>query len=112
MAKFLLEKAREDSKKWDLELKEKIMNNPEAKETYERKKHEIQIALLMRSVRKEANLSQEEVAKRMKTTRSAVSRMESSGAGRHSPSIDTLLKYAHALGYALKIDFMPIERPR
>ena len=88
MAKFSLEKAREDSKKWDLELRERILNSPEAKEIYERKKREIEIALLMRSVRKEARLSQEEVAKRMKTTRSAVSRMESSGAGRHSPSIE------------------------
>jgi DNA-binding XRE family transcriptional regulator len=112
MAKFSLEKAREDSKKWDLELREKIMSNPEAKEVYDRKKREIEIALLMRSARKEARLSQEEVAKRMKTTRSAVSRMESSGVGRHSPSIDTLLKYAHALGYAVKIDLTPIEQRR
>lgn len=69
----------------------------------------IEIALLMRKAREKAKLSQEDVAERMHTTRSAVSRLESYGAGRHSPSIETLLKYAQALGYAVKINLVPVK---
>lgn len=47
--------------------------------------------------RKQAGLTQEEVAARMGTTKSAVSRLESSlRTDKHSPSFATLRKYAHA----------------
>ena len=49
--------------------------------------------------RKQAGLTQEEVAARMGTTKSAVSRLESSlRTDKHSPSFATLRKYAHACG--------------
>jgi transcriptional regulator with XRE-family HTH domain len=63
----------------------------------------------MRETREKANLSQEDVAERMHATRSAVSRLESSGTGRHSPSLETLLKYAQALGYSIKINLVPAK---
>ena len=49
--------------------------------------------------RQRAGLTQEELAARMGTTKSAVSRLDSSlcHAG-HSPSFATLKKYAHACG--------------
>lgn len=56
--------------------------------------------------RKNANMTQEEVAKRMGTTKSAVSRLESSLMdNQHSPSLSTLRRYATALGYKLEISF-------
>lgn len=54
--------------------------------------------------RKQAGLTQEEVAARMGTTKSAVSRLEASiRSDHHSPSFATLRKYAHACGKRLVI---------
>lgn len=109
MAKYSLEHARKMSKKWDKEIEKKVMSDPELRDIYQRKYREIEIALLMRKTREKTNLTQEDVAERMHTTRSAVSRLESSGTGRHSPSLETLLKYAQALGYSLKINLIPAK---
>ena len=49
-----------------------------------------------------AGVTQAEVAERIGTTQSAVARLES-GRGKHSPSIATLEKYAHALGCRLEL---------
>lgn len=54
--------------------------------------------------RKQAGLTQEEIAARMGTTKSAVSRLEASiRSERHSPSFATLRKYAHACGKRIVI---------
>ncbi len=53
-------------------------------------------------LRMEAGLSQESLAKRMGTTKSAISRLES---GHHAPSMSTLNKVAQALGKTLRISF-------
>ncbi|OGT42403.1 MAG: hypothetical protein A3F42_05880 [Gammaproteobacteria bacterium RIFCSPHIGHO2_12_FULL_37_34] len=105
MAKFSLEKARKSSKKVNAKIEKRVMSDPESRALYERKKREIELALLMRKKREKANISQEEIAQRMHTTRTAISRLESLGSGRHSPSIDTLFKYAQALGYKVNISF-------
>ena len=56
------------------------------------------------TARKQAGLTQEEVAARMGTTKSAVSRLEASiRSESHSPSFATLRKYAHACGKRLVI---------
>ena len=56
------------------------------------------------TARKEAGLTQEEIARRMGTTKSAVSRLEASlGSEKHSPSLATLRKYAKACGKRLEI---------
>ena len=59
----------------------------------------------MLSARTRAGLTQEAVADRMGTTKSAVSRLES--AGKHAPSVASLKKYADAVGCKLKIEFIP-----
>ena len=55
----------------------------------------------MLSARAKAGLTQEAVAESMGTTKSAVSRLESSG--KHTPSLASLKKYAHAVGCRLEI---------
>lgn len=52
-----------------------------------------------------AGLTQEEVAASMGTTKSAISRLEA--AGKHSPSVTTLKKYARALGCDVEIRIVP-----
>ena len=59
--------------------------------------------------RARAGLSQAQLAKRMKTTQSAIARLES---GRAQPSTRTLQRFAAATGHRLKISFEPVEKGR
>jgi DNA-binding XRE family transcriptional regulator len=52
-----------------------------------------------------AGLTQDAVAERMGTTKSAISRLEA--AGRHAPSLATLKKYAAAVGCELQVKLVP-----
>ena len=56
----------------------------------------------MVSARKEAKMTQTELAEKIGTTQSAIARLE---AGRVSPSIATLQRYAMATGRSLHINF-------
>jgi DNA-binding XRE family transcriptional regulator len=62
---------------------------------------EYQVAGQMLQARSRAGLTQDAVAERMGTTKSAVSRLES--AGRHAPSLTTLKRYASAVGCELQV---------
>lgn len=72
------------------------------------KKHEVALAIadLVILHRTRTGLTQEELASRMETSVSAISRLES---GFHVPSIDTLRKLAGALGGRVKIDIVDIK---
>lgn len=69
-----------------------------------------ELARLVIKHRMALGLSQEELAERMGTSHSAVSRIES---GRHRTSVETLRRLAHALGLRLVVGFEsgPLERP-
>jgi ribosome-binding protein aMBF1 (putative translation factor) len=69
---------------------------------------EFQLASLLIGARARADLSQEQLAARMKTTRTVISRLES---GRMKPSMRTLERFARATGHKLEITFSP-EKPR
>jgi DNA-binding XRE family transcriptional regulator len=64
--------------------------------------------LLLRQLleaRQRAGLTQEEVAVRMGTTRSAISRLE--GSRKHLPALSTLRRYADVLGCDVEISLVP-----
>ncbi len=104
MTKTSLEYAKSHSKQWHDSLKKKVTSSPEALAAYERTKKEIELSMMLREAREKSDLSQDDLAARMHTSRTAISRLESSGMdARHSPSINTLLRYAHALGYTVDI---------
>ena len=75
------------------------------REAYDAFETEYALAHEMLSARTRAGLTQEAVADRMGTTKSAVSRLE--GAGKHAPSMSSLKRYADAVGCTLKIEFIP-----
>jgi ribosome-binding protein aMBF1 (putative translation factor) len=75
------------------------------REAYEALGVEYAVAREMLSARSRAGLTQEAVATRMGTTKSAVSRLEA--AGKHAPSMASLKKYANAVGCSLKIELVP-----
>ena len=68
-------------------------------EAYDALALEYQVAGQMLKARSRAGLTQDAVAERMGTTKSAVSRLES--AGKHAPSLATLKRYAQAVGCEL-----------
>lgn len=74
-------------------------------EAYEALEVEYTLAHDMLAARARAGLTQEAVAGRMGTTKSAISRLES--AGKHAPSVASLKKYAAAVGCTLKIELVP-----
>jgi DNA-binding XRE family transcriptional regulator len=74
-------------------------------EAYDALELEYQLASQMLKARSRAGLTQDAVAERMGTTKSAVSRLES--AGRHAPSLTTLKRYASAVGCELQVRLVP-----
>ena len=63
------------------------------------------LASQLLKARSRAGLTQDAVAERMGTTKSAISRLE--GAGKHAPSIATLKRYAKAVGCDLQVRLVP-----
>ncbi len=84
------------------ELKKKALERPDVKAEYDRLADEFALLDEFLKARAEAGITQEELAKRMGTTQSAIARLESGKAG-HSPSLATLQKYARALGCRLEV---------
>ena len=89
---------------------QKASKRREFREAYEALAIEYALAREMLSARSRAGLTQEAVATRMGTTKSAVSRLEA--AGRHAPSMASLKKYADAVGCRLKIELVPQRASR
>ena len=85
----------------------KARKRKEFAEAYEALSLEFDLANQMLKARSKAGLTQDAVAERMGTTKSAVSRLEA--AGKHTPSLATLARYAQAVGCELQIKLV---RPR
>jgi ribosome-binding protein aMBF1 (putative translation factor) len=90
------------------DFKKELLQDKEVLKEYEDLAEEYQLLDEMLKARKRAGLSQAVIAKKMHTTASAISRLESLGeTKRPSPSISTLKKYARALGCRLSIKLIP-----
>ena len=86
------------------ELKSTALQSEDVRSEYNALEPEFSLYREMLRARKEAGLSQAEVAARMGTKAPAVTRLESSlTTGKHSPSVETLRRYAEAVGCRLEI---------
>lgn len=81
-------------------FKKRMLKDPKVKAEYDALEEEFALASELIGARARSKLSQEEVAKRMGTSQSAVARMES---GRTLPSTSSLVKYAKAVGHRVEI---------
>jgi DNA-binding XRE family transcriptional regulator len=88
----------------------KAFKRPGFREAYEALEVEYALAHEMLAARSRAGLTQEAVAVRMGTTKSAISRLEAGG--KHAPSVASLKRYAAAVGCTLKIELVPAMTKR
>ncbi|HTG45425.1 MAG TPA: helix-turn-helix transcriptional regulator [Verrucomicrobiae bacterium] len=82
-------------------LHEKWMNDPKYRDEYAAVETEFDLARALIAARTKAGLTQEEVAERMTTSQSFVSRLEG---GSVTPTWKSLQRYAHATGTKLRIE--------
>lgn len=82
------------------EVKKDMFKDEEFKAEYERLKPRYEAIEQIMRARKEQNMTQEELAKRVGTQKSNISRLES---GNYNPSLDFLVKVAESLGKHLSI---------
>ena len=82
--------------------KAKLLQDPEFKKLYEEAQPEFEIAKAVIHARIKNKITQKELAERMNTTQSVISRLEQ---GRTSPSIALLKRIATALNTSLQVRF-------
>ncbi len=87
------------------EMKAKMLEDPAVRAEYERlEREEMPMFDAILAARKAAGLTQAQVAERMGTKAPAVARLENAlVTGSPSPSLNTLRKYAAALGKRLEV---------
>jgi DNA-binding XRE family transcriptional regulator len=82
------------------DVKDKLLNSPEARKAYEEAVDEIRAIRLMTQIRKAARVTQEEIAAKMGTQKSNISRLEN---GKTDPRLSTLFSYARAQGVEIEL---------
>lgn len=87
-------------------LKNKAFQNPKVKTEYDNLESEFELIDTLLAMRKKSGLTQEEVAQKMGTKKSNISRLEK---GSNNPSWKTLQNYAHACGFEIFMKFKNIK---
>jgi transcriptional regulator with XRE-family HTH domain len=85
------------------DTEKKLQEDSEVMAYYKMLEPKYFIVRSMIKARIDSGLSQEEIAKRMKTSQSSIARLES---GNQMPNLNTLFKYAKALGTIPVISFI------
>jgi len=90
-------------------FKEKALVDPEVAREYERFSAAYELKKQLIRIRKEAGLTQEEIAEILQTKKSSISRLENVHS-KVSPKLSTIEAYAKAAGYKLEVNFIPQVR--
>jgi DNA-binding XRE family transcriptional regulator len=92
------------------ELMRVALSRPGVKQEYEALKEEFALLEELIKARLASGKSQEQIAEDMGTSTSTVGRLETGGGTkRHSPTLATLERYAHAVGCILQIRLVPCK---
>lgn len=95
------------------EMVREWMEDPDFVREYVNLEEEFALFDELLRARKEAGLTQAEVAERMATKPSVVARLEAGGGRqKHSPSLATLQRYADAVGCRLEIKMVRVSPKR
>jgi len=87
-------------------FKAKALVKPEVKIQYEELELAYELRAKLISLRKNAGITQEELAEILHTQKSNISRLENVNS-KISPKISTIEDYAKAIGYKVQINFVP-----
>ena len=87
-------------------FRRKALSNPEVKAEYDALSAAFDMKRQMIGLRKNAGLTQEQMAELLGTKKSNISRLESLNS-RVSPRLVTVVDYARVLGYSIRIEFEP-----
>ncbi|MDD4095903.1 MAG: helix-turn-helix transcriptional regulator [Oscillospiraceae bacterium] len=83
------------------EVRKKLLEDAATRDEYEKLRSRYETISLLLKARKEQHITQEELAHRIGTQKSNISRLEN---GSYNPSLDFLAKVAHGLGKELHIE--------
>lgn len=89
------------------DVKKKALENAEVRKEYDALQDEFSLIDQLIAMRTRASLTQEDVAKKLGTNKSNISRLER---GRGNPSWETLNKYAAACGFRVKLEAVEDNR--
>ncbi|MBW2184562.1 MAG: helix-turn-helix transcriptional regulator [Deltaproteobacteria bacterium] len=87
------------------EFKKKALANPEVEKEYMELSPAYALRKQLIKIRKDAGLTQEELAEILHTKKSNISRLENVNS-KISPKLSTIEEYAKAVGYKLEINFV------
>ncbi len=88
------------------DFKKKALANPEVEKEYLDLAPAYALRKQLIEIRKHAGLTQEELAKKLHTQKSNISRLENVNS-KISPTLSTIEEYAKAVGYKLQLHFIP-----
>jgi len=88
-------------------FKKKALSDPKVKAEYELLSSSYNLRKKLIGLRKKAGLTQEELAKKLKTQKSNISRLENVNS-KISPKLSTIEDYARAIGFELQFNFVPM----
>lgn len=89
-------------------FKQKALQNPEVAEEYQKLSAAYALRKELIRIRKEAGLTQEELAEILHTKKSNISRLENVNS-KISPKLSTIEEYAKALGFKVEFNFKPFS---
>ena len=96
--------------KHDHKLRTEILADPETRAIYEATKLQIDLVMKLKKARIKRKMTQDDVAVIMHTKKPAISRLEACDEDiKNFPSLLTIIKFASAIGYELKLGLVPIK---
>jgi transcriptional regulator with XRE-family HTH domain len=87
-------------------FKQKALKRPGVQDIYDELAPAYELRRKLVSLRQNSGLTQEEVAEKLHTNKSNICRLGSVNSA-ISPKLSTITDYAEAIGYDIKIDFVP-----
>jgi len=88
------------------DFKKKALRDSDVRAEYESLSAAYHLRKKLIGLRKKAGLTQEELAKKLHTQKSNISRLENVHS-KISPKLSTIEEYAKAVGFELELDFVP-----
>ena len=91
------------------QFKKKALTKASVKKEYEALSPVYELRKKLIALRQQAGLTQEQIATVLHTQKSNISRLENANSV-NSPKLSTIEEYAHAVGYDIEINFVPLQK--